>query len=222
VLFIGNSYTYVNQLPVLFERLAEAGGHAVETTMLAVPNSTLSDHLRWSETTATLRTRPWDIVVLQEQSLIPADPKTRREQMVPAATALAELARGAGARPALFMTWAHRRGWPEDGIVGYAAMQVAVDTGYEQVASQLHALKIPVGPAWAAVHRRHSRLALWQEDGSHPSLAGSYLAACVFYTTIFRHSATGLAYYAGLPPHLGLILQSTASEVALTYRPRTT
>ena len=78
----------------------------------------------------------------------------------------------------------------------------------------------PVGYAWMMELRKNPQTELWQEDGSHPTLEGTYLAACVFYAAIFDQSPVGLAYQAGLPAETALELQSMAEQVVFENRAR--
>ena len=215
VLFIGNSYTYVNDLPTLVAGLARAGGHPIETGMAAEGGWTLADHVTSSATQAKLSSARWDVAVLQEQSEIPAIGAFRTAQMYPAARELARAVRLAGARPMFFLTWAHRDGWPENGLPDYARMQEAIDQGYLAIAGELGVAVAPVGVAWSAVVAGSARPDLWQEDGSHPSVAGTYLAGCVFYAAIFGQSPVGLAYDAGLPRDQVASLQQAAADTVL-------
>src|SRR5512140_446441 len=77
VLFIGNSYTYVNDLPGTFAGLARAGGHKVETGMAAEGGWTLADHVQSTQTMNLLNSENWDYAVLQEQSQIPSVAQSR-------------------------------------------------------------------------------------------------------------------------------------------------
>src|ERR1041385_4583116 len=81
VLFIGNSYTFVNDLPNTFAKLAKAGGHKVEVGMAAQGGWTLSQHLQSSETLSALNSKNWNYVVLQEQSQIPSVEQSRTQEM---------------------------------------------------------------------------------------------------------------------------------------------
>jgi hypothetical protein len=74
----------------------------------------------------------------------------------------------------------------------------------------------PVGYAWSTVRTEDPRMDLWQADGSHPSEAGTYLAACVFYAAIFGQSPEGSTYTAGLPAVTAALLQRTAGATVLT------
>ena len=215
VLFIGNSYTYTNDLPGMFAQLARAGGHPVETGMAAEGGAMLADAAASPDVARTLASSRWSFVVLQEQSQVPAAAVSRASEMYPAAQSLATTIGATGARTMLFMTWAHRDGWPEAGLPDYASMQVQVDDGYLAVARDLGLPVAPVGAAWAAARRSAPELRLWQDDGSHPSAAGTYLAACVFYAAVFRQRPDGLSYRAGLGERDALLLQTIATDAVL-------
>jgi hypothetical protein len=200
VLFIGNSYTSVNDLPFAFEQLAESGGQAVGTSVHAPGGYTLQDHVGDSETTARIEGSPaWTFVVLQEQSEIPSIAQSRQSQMFPAALHLIGQIRSRGSTPLLFETWAHRTGWPEAGLADYHTMQAAIDEGYTALSTLGNAEVVPVGEVWDFALGRNPAPHVWQSDGSHPTAEGTYLAACVFYLMIFQRSPVGLGYHGGLP-----------------------
>jgi hypothetical protein len=215
ILFIGNSYTSVNDLPHMFAQLAKAGGHGVETGVAAPGGWTLAAHARSAETLNTLKSSKWDIVVLQEQSEVPASEQARTQGMYPAGRSLVREIEEAGAAPTFFLTWAHREGWPDGGVPGYDAMQSRINDGYLQIAQELGASVAPVGDAWSMAKGGHPELELWQGDGSHPTEQGTYLAACVFYATIFRQSPVGLSYRANLSRKTASAIQTTAATVVL-------
>jgi hypothetical protein len=215
VLFIGNSYTRVNDLPSVFASLARSGNHRVETGTAAVDGWTLTNHADSPATSTRLAASKWDIVVLQEQSQIPAVEEFRQTQMYPAARRLVSAIRNSGARPLLYLTWARRDGWPENGMPDYASMQASIDQGYLAIAADQRVAVAPVGDAWATLVTRGAGAPLWQQDGSHPTAAGTYLAACVFYATIFRESPKELAYHASLSADAAGIIQSVAAETVL-------
>ncbi len=215
VLFIGNSYTSVNDLPATFAKLARSGGHKVEAGMATVDGSTLADHAASSATATALASAKWTIVVLQEQSQIPAVDQFRESEMYPAARTLVAMVRHAGARPMFFITWAHRDGWPADGLVDYGSMQSAIDEGYLAVAGEQHAAVAPVGYAWQTLLGQEASPGLWQDDGSHPTDKGTYLAACVFYAVIFQESPKGLTYHSDLSDAEASKLQQIAAATVL-------
>jgi hypothetical protein len=215
VLFIGNSYTTVNDLPSVFASLARSGGHRVETESAAVDGWTLANHADSPSTATKLASMKWDIVVLQEQSQIPSVEELRQTQMYPGARRLISSIRNQGARPLFYLTWGRRDGWPENGMPTFATMQSAIDDGYLAIAADQRAAIAPVGDAWSTLVNGSNRIALWQEDGSHPTEAGTYLAACVFYATIFRESPVGLGYHAKLSVETAASIQSVAAATVL-------
>ncbi len=215
VLFIGNSYTSVNDLPTMFAKLARSGGHRVETGTATKDGSTLADHAGSAGTTTALTSASWSLVVLQEQSQIPAVDQFRQTEMYPAARKLVAMVRRTGAQPIFFITWAHRDGWPEDGLADYRSMQSAIDDGYLTIAREQHAAVAPVGFAWQTLLGQEGNPGLWQDDGSHPTEKGTYLAACVFYATIFRESPKGLTYHSSLSDAEASTLQQVAAVTVL-------
>ncbi len=216
VLFLGNSYTAVNDLPGVFARLAAAGGSPVETEVVAPGGVTLADHATAVETREALGSVPWSWVVLQEQSQVPAATASRVAGMAPATATLADRIRAVGGRPILLETWAHRDGRPEMGLLDEASMQAALLAGYLAVGHALHVPIAPVGEAWRAVRLTSPELELWQPDGSHPTMAGTYLAACVLYASVFGRSPEGLGEAAGIPDAIARRLQTVAARIVLS------
>jgi hypothetical protein len=199
----------------MLRRLAASGTHVIETKSLTTGGATLADHVASPETAIALGAPQWNVVVLQEQSEIPASPRERQTSMYPAASRLVEMITDKDTQPMLYLTWAHQDGWPAEDLPSYSSMQSAVDAGYLDLASKLDVTVAPVGYAWAAALGQDVHTKLWSSDGSHPTTAGTYLAACVFYATVFRESPTGLKYHAGLPSRLATTLQETASRIVL-------
>jgi hypothetical protein len=192
VLFIGNSYTYFNNLPQIFAKLAEDGGQGhVETSMVAPGGWRLKDHWEKGSARKLLDAEKWDFVVLQEQSTLGLSYWVNGKEHVnsdavfrPFAEKWAVAVHKKGATAVFFLTWAEKN-TPED--------QPALNAAYARVAKGTQSVISPVGPAWKVVRRDNPGIGLFSEShGSHPSPAGSYLAACVFYATIFHRSPLGL------------------------------
>lgn len=213
ILFVGNSYTYVNDLPNTFAKLARSGGHRAEVAMLAQGGWSLADHLASPEFSTTLTASPWDYVVLQEQSLIPAVKTSRTQSMYPSARALVRQIQANDATSVFFETWAYRDGSPEYGLANYEFMQYEVNQGYAAIAYELDVPLAPVGLTWFRALKENPSLELWQADGSHPAEAGTYLAACVFYAVFYSESPVGLDYRGNLSKEAALDLQEAAESL---------
>ncbi|MBJ7330393.1 MAG: hypothetical protein JHC95_10880 [Solirubrobacteraceae bacterium] len=215
MLFVGNSMTYVNDTPTTLDRLARSGGKHVAVRALAVAGARLADHLARPESFTSLRASSWDVVVLQEQSQIPAIDAWRKQEMYPAARRFAAEIRTRGARPLLYETAGYRRGSPELGLRGYRSMQLALARGYAEVGTRLGVEVAPAGTALLAANADDWPALTWEFDGHHPGPASAYAAACVFYARIFRESPRGLRFHGGLPAELAARLQESAARLVL-------
>jgi hypothetical protein len=121
---VGNSYTYVNDLPTTFTELAVSAGRNVEAGMVANGGESLAQYAVARETLDKIASASWTFVVLQEQSETPASSAGRTAQMYPAARTLATRVKADGAQPMFFMTWAHRDGMALAGATNYESMQL--------------------------------------------------------------------------------------------------
>lgn len=178
VLFIGNSLTYVNDLPHAYGALCAAAGHPVEVGIVAVGAATLTMHRQDPRVADMLKSTQWSTVVLQDQS---SRPTLDQDGTVADAAALAEMVRGAGAAPVLYMTW----GLADHGTQHLnQPMQRILARVYGEAALASKARVAPVGLAWMRALQARPALKLYSEDGVHPMPAGTYLAACVFHHTL--------------------------------------
>ena len=181
VLFVGNSYTYCNNMPLMVSELAESSGKTLHVESVTQGGKGFEWHFNNQETLATIGRANWDLVVLQDYSL---GPTKNREKMFEYGTALGDEVQKCGAEIVFYMTWA-RQHIPE--------MQGEITEAYLALAEKLKAKVAPVGMAWEKAFSEMPDLALHTADKSHPNVAGSYLAACVFYSTFYNESAEGLA-----------------------------
>ncbi len=199
VLFIGNSYTYQNDLPGMLAALGKAGGHPFVVDKSVAGGFTLEQHWRQEKALAKIQSRKWDYVVLQEQSQLPfVDP----DRMHKFARLLDAEIEKQGAQTVFFLTWA-RQNSPDK--------QEAINQGYQTIAKDLDAQVSPVGIAWQQALAADDELALYKSDKSHPTKAGTYLAACVFYATLTGESPVSLpGRIGGLSDEAAKLLQETA------------
>jgi hypothetical protein len=208
VLFIGNSYTYFNNLPEIFAQLSASTKPAktVEAQMVTRGGATLKMH--WEEGAAlkALQQHKWDYVILQEQSLLPINDS---ESMHKYARLFDAEIKKAGARTILYLTWA-RQNQPEN--------QAKLNDAYLSIAKELGALVAPAGIAWQMAFKENAKLELHTQDLSHPNPTGSYLTACVLYAVIFARSPEGASpKIEGKPvdPTTGQVSQTKAELVSL-------
>ena len=154
--------------------------------------------------------RQFDTVIMMDCSQCPVHP-----QLDAAFHATvkknAEIITKYGARPVLFMSWAYKDA-PE--------MTAQLAEQYTIAGNANDALVIPAGLAYAKAIARRPELELYQPDKRHPTLAGTYLAACTTYAAIRRKSPVGIKYDAGLGAELATFLQTVAADTVKEYYAR--
>ena len=218
ILFVGNSLTYQNDLPRMFAGLAKSRGHDVQYDVYAPGGYRLSQHATDPRLLEKVNRGGWDVVVLQEQSQMPAMPRERLEREVyPFAQTLSQRIRAGSprARIAFYQTMARRNGdaptFPDLPEVGtYEGMQKRINAAYAHMARDNRGVLVAVGAIWEKARKQHPALPLYADD-VHPSFIGTYLAACVFYATLFGDSPTGAAHPPGVDDATATILQTLAS-----------
>ncbi|MEI6738745.1 MAG: hypothetical protein WCK74_00395 [Gemmatimonadaceae bacterium] len=181
ILWIGNSYTYVNDLPRTLTSLAMAAGEDRLPAITAVlkGGQFLKGHTQRTDLPAVIA-EGWDYVVLQEQSMTPIQ---QPDSLWKYGQQLGQLAKQAGAKVLLYVTWP-RRDTPNTSD--------AIVAAYSQLAQRLDATLVPVGPAWMAMRSAMPGAELYIDDGSHPTPIGTYIAAGVFYRTLYGKPVSGL------------------------------
>jgi hypothetical protein len=187
VLFIGNSYTYVNDLPGRLHllALAQADGPAIETTSVTAGATTLQNHWNDPNVKNAIAAGGNDFVVLQGQSVEPALAPTSFQTY---AGLLAGAVKAGNAKPVFYETWARKAGsdvYLESWSGGSPdALQDILLAQYAKAATDASAKLAPVGEAFRTIVKTAPQIELYDPDGSHPSAAGTYLAACVFYDAL--------------------------------------
>jgi len=223
ILFIGNSYTYVNNLPQTLHDLALSKGDTILFDVSAVGGYRFVDHLGDANTLAKINQQPWDYVVLQEQSQMPAFPPSQvATDVYPYAKRLDSLIHinNSCTETVFYMTWGRKNGdasncagYPP--ICTFAGMNARLRESYLQMSQDNHATASPVGAAWQQVRNTYAAIDLYQADESHPSLQGTYLAASVFYSTLFHKSPVGASFPTGVTNTEAMQLQGTAAATVL-------
>jgi hypothetical protein len=217
VLFVGNSYTYMNSLPTIFQEIAVGAGHPRPIVESDAPDGyTFAEHLASSSTRLMISKQTWDVVVMQEQSEIPAIAQSKPEvnmSFVESFDGLYKLMEESSpeAQVILFETWARNADlWANptadlllDGR-DPADMTQRLKAGYEEARqSVLTQGRYPVeiarvGELWDINYHSDTPIRLHDSDGSHPNFAGSYLAALDIYATIYGQVPKDLTYYGSL------------------------
>jgi hypothetical protein len=199
VLFIGNSFTARNDLPGLIIQLAAARGKLLQHRLISAGGASLRAHWNAGEALKAIQRGGYDFVLLQEQSTLPIKNATRMHENI---RLFDEAIKAAGSTTVLYLTWARKNA---------KETQDAISDAYNSIGHELGAAVVPVGLVWQRFLQKHEAPVLHDRDQSHPTLAGSYLAACVFYIVLFKESPVGIeSEVAGLSDEDRSLLQKTA------------
>jgi hypothetical protein len=228
VVYIGNSFFYFNNgINSHVNPLIAAGmpGYKFRSTMITISGSGAD----WHDVESYFRPNAvgnysfdasnnvvfnkldklFDAAVMMDCSQCPLHPQLKGI-FTEYARKNSEIARSHGTRPVFFMSWAYKDK-PE--------MTAQLAEAYTKAGKDNNAQVIPAGLAFARSVALRPDLELYIADKRHPTLAGSYLAACTTYASLFRKSPVGLAYTAGLDPAIARHLQTVAWETVQAYDP---
>jgi len=227
IMWVGNNFFYYNDgINGHFGRLVRSAESSVRGTMVTIGGSGLD----WHDMESLVRPdglgrysfvgnnevrfnkpgRQYDTAIMMDCSQCPVHPQLQKV-FHEYARRHSETLRKAGLRPVLFMSWAYKD--KPEMIDGLAEQ-------YTLAGNQNEAFVIPAGLAFARSIAARPELDLYQPDKRHPSLAGTYLAACTAYAALYDKSPEGLQAATGLPPDVASHLQTVAWETVKAYYKR--
>lgn len=222
-LFLGNSYTAYNNLPMMVSTIATSQGNTLTYDSNTPGGYTLNGHSTNATSIAKINSANWDYVILQEQSQIPSFPQPQvATDCYPYADSLNRIIKENDSCTVtmFYMTWGRKNGdatncpgWPP--VCTYDGMQAQLRESYVNMMNFHNAELGPVGAAWKYTRDNNPGIELYTPDNSHPSIHGSYLAACVFYAAIFEDSPIGSAHPGTITAADALILQQNAHAVVM-------
>lgn len=173
LLFIGNSHTYYNSLPLMVQRRAGNAGYDCDVVRITGDGWSLQQHAEDPTVSATILNDSFDYVILQEK-VNPMD----ADAFLAAARTLNSVIREAKAVPVIYECWARADDFNNQAVINNANRRVAND---------INALIAPVGELWWDYKDAHPDVNLYNDDGIHASKAGSEFAANIIWNTINSH-----------------------------------
>lgn len=226
VLFLGNSYVFVNNLPEIISEMTEGTSKSIHYESVTPGGHTLFQHAVNQTSLSLIRKGTWDYVVLQEQSQLPSIDYYRHNAMRPAYQSLYDsiMHYNPEATVVGYMTWGRRYGGQQcenygQGLycsadfVDFNHMQDTMSIAYRENAYATDSYVAPVGDAWKAALDSIPELVLHSSDDSHPNYDGSYLAACVFYSVFWKESPVGTYHSENIDSEKAMFFQTIADDV---------
>ncbi len=231
VLFIGNSYTYYNNYPMMLKEIAWHEGHELVCGYYTHGGYTMEQHLNDNVSRQAIERGGYDYAFLQDQSLNALRIGTVADHDVVGnmGKVVANIKKySPNAKCLIELTWGRKNG--NDAIknkklqdlvtahpeyfTSYEVNQKFITEKTTAMAQELGVGLSPVGIAWEIVRRERPEIELYVKDCYHPSEAGSYLSAAVGYQIIFKES-----FKADTPvrldPEVAKYLRSVAERVVL-------
>jgi len=219
-MFIGNSLTYVPQIPEQLKLIATSKNKKIVCQSKCEGDYTLENH--WNEMSPDFfLENKFDYVVLQEHGLPPV---ADIDNFFKYAKLFNDKIKESGAKTILYIT---SRSANEEGVA-VQERQSDLTTAYETAAKQTGALLAPSGPSWIVANEENPTLKFYQDDNLHPNMLGGYLTACVLYSVIFNESPLGadskiirinLSAFGKNKEIILKYLQNTAWETTENYKP---
>ena len=222
ILFIGNSYTYRNDMPYIFEEIALSKGKKVYVEDCTLGKATLAIQSKRFAVKNAISSENWDVVIIQgssrdfvkDSSIILKKTKPALEKIISAVQK-----NNPTTKMLFYMTWGYRNGFkPIDEVNTFEKMSNVIEQRYLSLYKTYNIGVVPVGMVWKDVRKKRDEVVLYVKDGAHPSLKGSYLTACCFYSAIFNDSPVGSNYYSLLGPKICYFLQSISAKNVLYHR----
>jgi len=221
VLFLGNSYTYYNNLPLLVQKAATSAGDTFTYDTNTPGGHRLKGHATNPISISKIQTGNWDYVVLQDQSQYPSFPDAQvATEVYPYATQLSNLIKlhNPCATTAFFMTWGRENGdagncggWSP--VCTYEGMDNLLRQRYQIMANDNNGITSPVGAVWRYLRTNHPTINLYSGDGSHPSSTGSYAGAITFYCSLFQKDPTQVTFNSSLNAADATIIKNAVKQV---------
>lgn len=219
ILFIGNSYTHMNVMPKMFEKLCKDREKPIYVEMNTKAGASFNDHTKREDMYEAIRSRKWDYVVLQgfSRELSLGYDKIDKETLPYLNQIIDSVKANNSCTNILFyLTWGYKNGYSAmQENNSYDKMATNIIDGYCYLGSCYSIPIVPVGIVWKNVRAKHPEINLYSEDDAHPNKNGSYLAACTFYCAVFRESIEG-AKTSIIDTKTATLIQKEASNYVLT------
>ena len=189
ILFIGNSFTYYNEMPKMLEKMCQANGYKVHIEHITYGGYSLIQYLEVKSKVSKriydkLKEIKWDYVVLQEQS---SKADVNKTEFLSSVDRLNKLIISNDAKTILYSTWAYKAGSDKLTSTGYSFDEFhnSLTSAYIDAEKIFKVLRAPVGTVFSKICKEEATINLYDDDNFHPSLVGSYVVAYTFYTLLF-------------------------------------
>jgi hypothetical protein len=231
ILFIGTSHTHYNAMPDIVRAIGESIGDQVYTEMSAPGGYDFERHIVLMSTIDALDSRDWDYIVLQESGWRTALPKDMLQTSVfPFAKELKKIIseKRPSAKLIMYLTNGYVNGvgtfnadWctDEPAVCSYEGMQARVRDTYLELSKIMNADVAPAGMVWETLIGKKNDIPLFDPDGIHPSVTGSYTHALTIYSLIRRKELKNVFAPNGVTAENAALIQNTVADMVYQCSP---
>lgn len=199
ILFIGNSFTYFNDMPnAIFGEICRSAGYNVIVDSVTHGGYHLYKHADPADPCGKLveeklNENKYDYIILQEQS---GSPVATPGLFYDGVRALAKKASENGAKLFLYETWGYKEGYSKLTTHGgdTVKMEMMLRAAYTAIGEEIGAEVIYVGAAMTDIYVSHKEINTYASDLFHPSAEGSTLAAFTIFSRIFGADPRQISY----------------------------
>ena len=204
ILFIGNSKTYRQNMPLIFKRIVEKSGKDIYIDNVTKPGASLIELYNEVETLKKISSAKWNYVVIQERTIkaLQEDISEFKEGAIKLANAILK---NNSATKIIYQAC----GVHNDFVI---EEYEATNKHYEQITKLTNGKVCYQGNAFINFHNHFPEIELY-ENKQHPTLVGAYLSACCLYNTIFNERSSEVEYFDVLNPEIAINVQNIADEV---------
>jgi len=194
ILFIGSSYLQYGNGDVvnIFYKFCKAANREIIIDTSIFGGYRLNRHLEYQPTIDKINSQGWDYVILQGNSAYISKEKWHK-YLVPYLSEFREMIKYNYDKTSVIymMPWAYLDGleFIEGETDTYDDMQRNIYNNSINVANSLDIILAPAGWAWYQSRLNNYPAELYLSDLNHQTVSGAFLAASVFYSTIFLEQA---------------------------------
>lgn len=220
ILIIGNSLTYYNKQPEMFEKMVKSTGRDVFVHSVARMGEMFYEHANNEITEYTINYTDWDYVILQDGNFEIVN-ETAHNSISESVTKLESQIKtnNPDTEIIFFLYYSDNSISTIDGELYdyYSFQELLIEKTLKFL--EPYEFKIaPVGPTWRNYISDDPEVYLWSVDHEHPSEYGSYLMSCVYYSTIYENPSEDISYFSGLEENVLKKIQEVSTETVLNNK----
>lgn len=219
ILFIGNSMTYFNDMPMLFESMANEKGKNVAVQMYAPGGTGFVNHVNDSNVYSLFQNNIWDTVVLQPGTGESAGASWPVNTTIQRGKQLQDSIKKYSPCAKIIL-YQIPYGVPSETTYGtYFQVQTQIRDSISKLADNMHVSFAPAGECARQHYTALQDLLLHNSyNDVHPNLNGSYLVACTMFCTLFQEPISGIAFNGGVSAANAAYFQGIADNVVLPHK----